>query len=101
MAAEHLDPSMWATMQLAKPGQEPFKTVGEAHDRIKKIMATALTMAMKLRWARVIERLNTLAGMYEQQHATAHDRSWKRMRRIQADTMLEAVNVVRENSEKV
>ena len=49
MAAEMIDPALWATMQLTKPDQPPAKTVGDIHDRIRAIMATAIEMAIRQR----------------------------------------------------
>lgn len=96
MAAESIDPAMWATLQLTKPDQPPAKTVGDIHERIKVIMAQALDMTMAEKWNVLMRRLDTVAGMYEQMHATAHDPKAKRGRRIQAETMREAMVVVRE-----
>lgn len=42
MAAESIDPALWAAMQLTKPDQPPPATVGDAHDRIKAIMGQTI-----------------------------------------------------------
>lgn len=98
MAAESIDPAMWATLQLTKPGQPPAKTIGEVRDRIVAIFRLALDMATAKKWRELHARLGTVARMYEQMHATANDPKAKRDRRIQAETMREALSIVREES---
>lgn len=100
MAAESFDPAMWAAMQLTKPGQPPAQTVGEVRDRIAAIISQALDMAYTERWKWMMKRMNTLAVMYENMHQTANDPKAKRERRIQAQTMREAMGVVREGARR-
>lgn len=98
MAAERIDPAMWATLQLTKPDQTAPATIGEVHERIAAIFRQALDMAMAEKWRKLHARLSTAAGMYEQMHATANDPKAKRGRRIQAETMREALGIVREEA---
>lgn len=95
MAAEYIDPAMWAAMQLTKPDQPPAKTVGEVHERIRAIVAQAMGMTKAARANKALCRLNVLAAAYDAQERTARDPKWKRKRRTQAETMREAASVVK------
>ncbi len=81
MAAETIDPAMWAAIQLTKPDQPPAKTVGEVHERIAAILRRAIDMERAAELARLRAELkeavgilrDTLADMDEQCDSIMND----------------------------
>lgn len=63
MAAEMIDPAMWAAIQLTKPDQPPAKTVGEVRDRIAVLLRQAIDMTRAAELARLRAELEEARGI--------------------------------------